>query len=228
MTQIDVCDTNWSNQITLCHSKDFKLVLNTYDKIWYGSTNMSRRVQTCPDMSRHVQTCPDYQSCIRWRNTQILSKSETGIWPWRRLRRQSRLLDRFEQVERSKIVKRNKSVFFDTYQGYIGSQTHTVHMTSGSSIIQSIQDLKYENNLGFPQKNIRDFAFISLKVWHWLLSEFPNILQWIWTSNLTRKTIHETYLHNKFGYSKLLKYDCTWPCIGILPFQGSKKTGSVI
>ena len=57
-----------------------------------------------------------------------------------------------------------KKMFFDTYQRNIGGQTHTVHMTSGSSIIQSIQDLKYENNLGFPQKNIRDFAFISLKV----------------------------------------------------------------
>ena len=56
-----------------------------------------------------------------------------------------------------------KKMFFDTYQRNIGGQTHTVHMTSGSSIIQSIQDLKYENNLGFPQKNIRDFAFISLK-----------------------------------------------------------------
>ena len=68
-----------------------------------------------------------------------------------------------------------KKMFFDTYQRNIGGQTHTVHMTSGSSIIQSIQDLKYENNLGFPQKNIRDFAFISLKVWHWLwVSSFQN------------------------------------------------------
>ena len=39
-------------------------------------------------------------------------------------------------------------MFFDTYQRNIGSQTHTVHMTSGGTIIQSIQNLKYENNLG--------------------------------------------------------------------------------
>ena len=46
-------DTKWCNHINSCHSKDFKLVLNPYDVIWYKNINFCqtwRNSTTCLDI----------------------------------------------------------------------------------------------------------------------------------------------------------------------------------